>query len=141
MNGVTAEQRSALVPGLPPLVFSDCQGGRSQSAEGAGRSSMNKTEAQLVVQLVLALLNCRARPTQQQKEHQQQQQQGVHVEEASSCCSSDEDEGEEQKEDAAAVQPHQLGVICFFRGQAMLIRQLLIAGEHGTEHLSRNFTC
>eukprot|EP00878_Enallax_costatus_P024897 GHUV01026593.1.p1 GENE.GHUV01026593.1~~GHUV01026593.1.p1 ORF type:complete len:177 (+),score=59.56 GHUV01026593.1:39-533(+) len=42
-----------------------------------------------------------------------------------------EDDGCDQRaEDAPAVYPHQLGVICFFRGQAALIKQMLAAEAH-----------
>jgi superfamily I DNA and/or RNA helicase len=126
VNGVTEQQRSAIVPGLPPLVFCDCLGGRSQAAEGGGRSSVNRTEAQLVVQLVLALLNCRVRHDIQQRA-QHRVLDGEHDEEQQEHAMDDSSQYEEV--DVPAVPAAQLGVICFFRGQANLIRQMLAAGE------------
>eukprot|EP00775_Hariotina_reticulata_P011176 gene11176-11326_t len=92
---------------------------RSEQASDLGsRSSVNKAEAQLVVQLVLALL----------------QWQGP--------CSSiggpgGPAEGRVQQTNTDAVgsarlsvAPHQLGIICFFRGQAILIRQMLASELH-----------
>jgi superfamily I DNA and/or RNA helicase len=126
VNGVSQQQRSAIVPGLPPLVFCDCMGGRSQAAEGGGRSSVNRAEAQLVVTLVLALLHCKV------------QRQGVRSQcgraaAAAARGNDDEEEAEQDDDDVEelgvpAVPAAQLGVICFFRGQANLIRQMLAAG-------------
>jgi superfamily I DNA and/or RNA helicase len=135
INGVSAQQRSPIVPGLPPLVFCDCMGGRSQAAEGGGRSSVNRAEAQLVVQLVLALLNCRVQQQtlRDRLQHSaksagcEEEEEEEEEEVAQADCSQSQEEEEEF--DVPAVPAVQLGVICFFRGQANLIRQMLAAGE------------
>ena len=53
-DGVTAEQRGPLLPGLPPLAFCDLPNGVAQ--RGPGGSVCNRGEAQLVVRLVGALM-------------------------------------------------------------------------------------
>lgn len=161
IDGVSAGQRSALVAGLGPLVFCDCQGGRSQSADSGSRSSVNRTEAQMVVQLVLAVLKCRSSSNGGILAQQQQQQQGgilsqqqcreqrggnaMHDSDIEDSISEEgpsagnhrqqqqqqddeEGDGAGHEGQAPAVHAHQLGVICFFKAQATLIRQLLAAG-------------
>jgi hypothetical protein len=124
VNGVSEQQRGAIVPGLPPLVFCDCMGGRSQAAEGGGRSSVNKAEAQLVVTLVLALLNCKV-----QRQQRVRSEHGGAAAAAGGDDDEEEHEEEEEEEDGVpAVPALQLGVICFFRVQANLIKQMLAAG-------------
>lgn len=100
-----------------------------------------------MVQLVLAVLRCRkecsrdvhAQQQQQQEQEedteeeeecwQQQQEQEKEKQQQQRQDEEEEDQDEEKAEvDVSAVAAHQLGVICFFRGQATLIRQLLAAG-------------
>jgi hypothetical protein len=121
VDGVTAAQRAPLVPGLPPLVLCDCQGGCSQAAGGGSRSSINRAEANLVAQLVLKLLQATKAAGA-----------AASAGSAGDGDGGDDEEEEEEEEgggDAGPVlQAHQLGVICFFRGQAALIKQLVAAG-------------
>lgn len=91
-----------------------------QAAGGGSRSSINKAEANLVAQLVLKLLQAPAPNSRVEGRSQQQQQ---HEDD------EDMDEGGECSDAAPrALAAHQLGVVCFFRGQAALIKQTIAAG-------------
>lgn len=130
VDGVTAAQRGALVPGLPPLVMCDCQGGSSQAAGTGSRSSINKAEANLVAQLVVRLLTKAGSTAAAADCDQQGNGPSVPNEEAMNRQADSGGNGDSGGSQAApALLPHQLGVICFFRGQAALIRQLITAGE------------
>jgi hypothetical protein len=124
LDGVTAGQRRALVPSLPPLVMCDCQGGASQAAGGGSRSSINRAEANLVAQLVGRLLTVTGSQTPSAVAAAAgpggSEEQGMEADEA-------EDGSDRQV--APVLKAHQLGVICFFRGQAALIKQSIAAGR------------
>lgn len=136
VDGVTAAQRGALVPGLAPLVLCDCQGGSSQAAGGGSRSSINKAEAQLVAQLVLRLLKASGSSTAAVASAGAPAAAGTASAaaegqaEASAGAGLEAEGGDGGSEAAPVLAAHQLGVICFFRGQANLIRQMLAAGKH-----------
>lgn len=134
VDGVSAAQRAPLVPSLPPLVLCDCQGGSSQAAGGGSRSSINKAEANLVAQLVIRLLRgahgSAAGPTAAAASGASAEPgagtdagAGPDAAGGSVMC-----EGVEGSDAAPLLEAHQLGVICFFRGQAGLIKQLIAAG-------------
>lgn len=126
VNGVTAAQRGPLVPGLPPLVLCDCQGGASQAAGGGSRSSINRAEANLVAQLVgrlLAVTGSHAPSAAAAAGSAGSGEQGLVTEGA-----EEDGEGSGGREAAPVLRAHQLGVICFFRGQAALIKQSIAAG-------------
>jgi hypothetical protein len=100
---------------------------RSEQASDLGsRSSVNKAEARLVVQLVLAMLQC---------------QRGLTCGGAGGVDEGDGSRVRELMQDVEAregsagpaVAAHQLGVICFFRGQAALIKQMLASGRGALE--------
>lgn len=143
VDGVTATQRAPLLRDLPPLVLCDCQGGCSQAAGGGSRSSINKAEANLVAQLVLRLLQgpkaaaapAAAGPAAAAATDQGVEPQGVSeasMQEVQQCNDDDDDDEGAGSYAAPVLGAHQLGVICFFRGQAALIKQLIAAGEfHG----------
>jgi type III secretory pathway component EscV len=86
---------------------------------------VNKAEAQLVVTLVLALLNCKV----QRQQRVRSEHGGAAAAAARGNDDEEEHEEEEEEEDGVpAVPALQLGVICFFRVQANLIKQMLAAG-------------
>jgi hypothetical protein len=90
-----------------------------QAAGGGSKSSINKAEANLVAQLVLKLLQAPAPNSRAEGRSQQQQRED----------DEDMDEGCDCSHAAPrALAAHQLGVICFFRGQAALIKQTMAAG-------------
>lgn len=180
MDGVTPQQRSPLLPGLPPLMFCDLMGSVAQRSFGG--SSSNRMEAQLVVRVVGALLRIvnavgsegGSRDDRSRDEEDGLEQEGARGGQGNggAYVSSGEEEDEQEEDDdwesddgaggskrarrrsapgssaskrrrkqggdaAAASQPtrakpsplagQQLGVICFFRAQVDLIRQLLAA--------------
>jgi hypothetical protein len=135
VDGVTAAQRAPLLPGLPPLVVCDCQGGSSQAAGGGSRSSVNRVEANLVAQLVLRLLTATGSNGTDAAaaaaggegagsgaagqgadgsgaETGQQQGPGAGAGRQQEAEWSEDDSG---SQGAPVLAAHQLGVICFFR--------------------------
>jgi hypothetical protein len=138
VDGVTAPQRGTLVPGLAHLVLCDCQGGCSEAAGGGSRSSINKPEAHLVAQLVLRLLKATgsnaAAPSSAEGSATAGNTPAAPAAQAQAGplagAGQAAEGGDGGSEAAPVLAAHQLGVICFFRGQANLIRQMLAAGEH-----------
>jgi hypothetical protein len=128
VDGVTAAQRGSLVPGLPPLVMCDCQGGASQAAGGGSRSSINRAEANLVAQLVGRLLTVTGSQAPPAAAVAAAVAAGPGSSGQQGMEAAEDGEGSRGREAAPVLKAHQLGVICFFRGQAALIKQSITAG-------------